>query len=147
MGMEVCACRGTDRLPIQEHLSGALGRVVRYQRSNGRCPAFDFLDGEIQKPMWKKFAGQFDALTKSPNYCNHQRFRPLSAKGKPLWEFKEHDHRLYCFRKVVANMIVVVLFNGWVKDKQGKTEKEAREIEKALGLYVEFMSEFPGGVI
>jgi hypothetical protein len=97
--------------------------------------------------MWKKFTGQFDALTKCPNYCNHQRFRPLSAKGKPLWEFKEHDHRLYCFRKVVANMIIVALFNGWVKDKQGKTEKEAREIEKALCLYAEFMNEFPGGVI
>ena len=95
--------------------------------------------------MQRRFFGQFDALTKVPSYCNQQRFRPLSGKGKPLWEFKEFDHRLYCFRKVVGTMIVVVLFSGWVKDKEGKTEKETREIEKAQDLYAEFIREFPKG--
>ncbi len=97
--------------------------------------------------MLKKFKGQMDALMKQgSDICNSQRFRPLTGKGKPLWEFKEHDHRLYCFRRVLrANLILVVLFSGWVKDKEGKTDKENREIEKALDLYMEFSEEFPGG--
>jgi len=99
--------------------------------------------------MRNKFAGQFDALMKmGAPYCNHQRFRPLNAPGKPLWEFKEHDHRLYCLRKEAQNtpnVIVVILFNGWVKDKRGKTEEENREINRALGLCKEFLNEFPGG--
>lgn len=78
-------------------------------------------------------------------YCNHQRFRPLSDRGKPLWELKEFDHRLYCYRGASSGFIALVLFNGWVKDKKGKTEREEREIEKALELYRDFMSEFPGG--
>jgi hypothetical protein len=96
--------------------------------------------------MLKRFNGQFDALTKTgADYCNHQRFRPLTGKGKPLWEFKEHDHRLYCFRRILrANLILVVLFNGWIKDKEGKTDREKREIEKAIDLYTEFSEEFPG---
>jgi hypothetical protein len=102
--------------------------------------------------MSKKFAGQFDALTKQgqgASYCNYQRFRPLSGRGKPLWEFKEHDHRLYCFRRVGQQntTVVLVLFNGWAKQKTGKTKKEHREIECAMEVYAEFMNEFPGGNI
>jgi hypothetical protein len=99
--------------------------------------------------MRKKFAGQFDALTKTgATFCNQQRFWGLHKEGKPLWEFKEHDHRLYCYR-IVRNgsAVVVVLFNGWVKDKKGKTEKEKREIGRALELLAEFLQEFPGGRI
>jgi hypothetical protein len=117
---------------------------MKYERANGRCPSSDFL-GDIEKSMLKKFAGQFDALTKMPKYSNQQRFWPLSEKGKPLWEFKEHDHRIYCFRSLVGNSVVIVLFNGWIKDKKGKTEKETREIEKAQTVYSEFLQEFPGG--
>jgi hypothetical protein len=96
--------------------------------------------------MQKKFKGQFDALTKiGAGYCNQQRFWPLHGNGKPLWEFKEHDHRLYCFRIVKGSSITVVLFNGWTKDKKGKTEREAREIQRALDVHAEFMEEFPGG--
>lgn len=99
--------------------------------------------------MSKKFAGQFDALTKQgASYCNYQRFTPLSERGKPLWEFKEHDHRLYCFRRVgPQNTIVLVLLNGWVKQKSGKIKKEHREIECAMEVYAEFMNEYQGGNI
>ena len=99
--------------------------------------------------MRRKFAGQFDAITKTGAlYENYQRFRPLRGHGKPLWEFKEFDHRLYCSRKVIQNLqgaVNLVLFNGWVKEKKGKTQKEEREIDKALSLYDEFLNEFPGG--
>lgn len=78
-------------------------------------------------------------------YNNQQRFWSLSGNGKPLWEFKEHDHRLYCARLVKGEKIIVVLFNGWIKDKPGKTERETREIQKALDLYKEFNCEFHGG--
>ena len=93
--------------------------------------------------MRKKFAGQFDALSKQgSSYENQQRFHPLHGKGKPLWEFKEHDHRFYCSRLVVdQTKVEIVLLCGWVKDKTGKTDKEDREIEKALDLMHEMENE------
>lgn len=135
-------------MPIRDHLSGGLARIVRYERAvNGRCPASDFLR-ELEGRERKKFAGQFDALTKiGSSYENHQRFTPLRGAGKPLWEFKESDHRLYCHRRSVGKYVEVVLFNGWVKDKAGKTDREDREIAKAQSLLEEFLSEFPGGNI
>lgn len=88
-------------------------------------------------------SGQFDALTKmGARYINSQRFTSLRGVGKPLWEFKEFDHRLYCFRRVIPpNSVVIVLLSGWVKQKKGKTNKEQREIQKAMDLYNEFLSE------
>jgi hypothetical protein len=128
-------------------VSGALARIVLYERRNRRCPASDFLKG-LDCQTEKKFRGSFDALTKmGAQYCNYQRFRPLGGPGKPLWEFKEFDHRLYCYRHVTQDAISTVLLNGWVKEKEGKTDKEDREIEKAQDLYAEFLSEFPGGNI
>ncbi len=130
---------------MREHVAGALARILKYERANGRCPACDFLD-ELDSRMEKRFAGQFDALTKlGSTYCNQQRFWPLHGAGKPLWEFKEHDHRLYCFRRAVQEAVTVVLFNGWVKEKRGETIKESREVEKALALYGGFLAEYPGG--
>jgi len=125
--------------------------MLRYERPNGRCPAGDFLDDRhLQQPMRKKFVGQFRALVvdQGAKYCNQQRFWPLHGNGKPLWEFKEHDHRLYCFRRVEDDgTVTIVLFNGWVKDKDGKTDREQREIEKALDLHKEFLREFPEGKV
>jgi hypothetical protein len=98
--------------------------------------------------MQRKFAGQFDALTKQGSrYCNQERFRPLRDKGKPLWEFKEHDHRLYCLRIAKQESVLAVLFSGWIKDKKGKGREEAREIEKAKSLYEEFQREYPRGIL
>jgi hypothetical protein len=96
--------------------------------------------------MRKRFAGQFDTLTKlGSEYCNQQRFWGLHGSGKPIWEFKEHDHRLYCVRQVVQQFVTVILLNGWVKQKKGRTEHEDREIERALCLYSEFLQESLGG--
>jgi hypothetical protein len=93
--------------------------------------------------MRKKFDGQFDALVKlGAEYENQQRIRPLHGKGKPLWEFKEHDHRIYCRRSVVdQTKVEIALLSGWIKDKEGKTDKEEREIEKALGYMHELEQE------
>ena len=133
-------------LPVCAHLIGNLARIVKYVRVNDRCPANGFLDG-LDRKMQKKFAGQFDALTKQgAEYENYQRFTPLRGRGRPLWEFKHFDHRLYCFRKAAsAKTVLIVLFNGWVKQKTGKTEKEDREIAHAMELYNQFMQEYPGG--
>lgn len=98
--------------------------------------------------MRQRFKGQFHALSTSVSpvsYVNQERFRPLQKDGKPLWEFKEHDHRLYCCRAVKGPRLIVVLLNGWVKDKEGKGKQEAREIQKALNLYAEFIEELNGG--
>jgi hypothetical protein len=134
-------------LPLRNVVSGRLARIFKYERINQRCPADDFFK-EIEKPMRKRFFGQCDALTKQgAGYVNHQRFCPLHGDGKPLWEFKEHDHRLYCIRAPVGTeRIDVVLLSGWTKDKRGKTEREDREIERAKSLYYEFLNEFPGGI-
>jgi hypothetical protein len=98
--------------------------------------------------MRERFDGQCRALTiTGASYANQQRFHPLHGEGKPLWELKEHDHRLYSVRTPVgADRIDLVLLNGWIKDKKGKTEKEDREIEKAKSLYAEFLKEYPGGI-
>jgi hypothetical protein len=97
----------------------------------------------LERKDSKKFAGQFDALTKmGTDFVNQQRFRALHGEGKPLWEFKEHDHRLYCSREVFdGDKISVTLFNGWTKDKEGRTRREDTEIEKALSLHGEFLTE------
>ena len=99
--------------------------------------------------MRKRFYGQLDALTKlGASYVNQQRFTPLHNQGKPLWEFKEHDHRLYCVRiPKQATTLEIVLFSGWVKQKSGKTGKEDRAIEHAKTVYEEFMKEYQGGNI
>ena len=136
-------------LPVRDYVSGELARVFEYWREGGRSPAADFLNS-IGWQMLKKFKGQFDALTKiGADYENYQRFRALAGAGKPLWEFKEFDHRLYCYRKVVqgSKALEVVLLSGWVKEKKGRTEKEDREIAKAHSLYGEFVDEYPGGQI
>lgn len=98
--------------------------------------------------MRKRFRGQFYALGQiGSEYCNHERFRPLTGDGKPLWEFKEFDHRLYCFRQPtnrIPGSVTIVLFNGWIKDKKGKRDEEKREITRAMNLYKEFSQEHPG---
>lgn len=89
-----------------------------------------------------------DAITKyGTGYRNPDRFRELHGAGKPLWEFKQFDHRLYCYRAVAGQSLTLVLFSGWVKQKKGRTDVEDREIGKALLLLREFMSEYPGGEI
>jgi hypothetical protein len=80
-------------------------------------------------------------------YQNPERFRLLTGAGRPLWEFKQFDHRLYCYRRVVGQFITLVLFNGWVKQKRGRTDVEDREIARGLDLLQEFMAEYPGGNI
>ena len=96
--------------------------------------------------MLDRFKGQFQTLTvMGAKYHNQQRFWGLSGDGKPLWEFKEHDHRLYCARLVMEERIIAVLFSGWIKDKKGKTEREKREVSRAITLYNEFVAEFKGG--
>jgi hypothetical protein len=92
--------------------------------------------------MRRRFAGSFDALTKmGADYVNRERFKPLRDRGKPLWEFKEHDHRLYCAREVNGKFVQVILFNGWSKDKDGRTKEEDSQIATAQSLLAEYQEE------
>jgi hypothetical protein len=75
------------------------------------------------------------------SYVNQERFKPLRDQGKPLWEFKEHDHRLYCVRTVIGASVEIVLLSGWVKDKEGKSKEELTQVKKALQLLEEYESE------
>jgi hypothetical protein len=89
--------------------------------------------------MLGRFKGSFGAVTKmGADYQMRERFTPLHGAGKPLWEFKEHDHRLYCARTAVGKFVDVVLLNGWVKDKQGKSKEEPRHIQAAQNLFTEY---------
>jgi hypothetical protein len=134
-----------EPLPTLEHISGELAQIVRYVRANERCPTDEFFKG-MDSRMVKKFKGQFTAITKKgESYSNDQRFTALRGYGKPLWEFKEFDHRLYCYRKVIPpSAVFLVLLSGWVKQKTGKTEKEQREIKRAMDLYEDFIKEQGG---
>jgi len=121
--------------------------VLEFERQNRRSPAQEFL-GELQRPIFTKFSGQFRALVvdQGAKYSNQQRFWPLHGKAKPLWEFKEKNHRLYCLRRDIGGgSVMVVLFNGWVKDKKKNSDREPREIQKALDLLAEFLAELPEG--
>jgi hypothetical protein len=70
-------------------------------------------------------------------YYNPQRFKALIGNGKPLWEFKEFDHRLYCYRECSGETVTVILLNGWTKQKKGKSKDEVAEIERAHRLFDE----------
>lgn len=92
--------------------------------------------------MKKKFQGAFRAIGIMGSSCHHgQRFKPLKGKGDPLWEFKEHDHRLYCVRNVNGSFVEVILLSGWSKDKEGKSKEESVQIESAMLLYQEYLEE------
>jgi hypothetical protein len=98
--------------------------------------------------MSKKFKGSFDALSKTgASYHNDQRFKAMIGNGKPLWEFKEHDHRIYCFRRVEGQRVAIVLLDGWIKDKEGRNKQEINRVQAAQSLLAEFLSEFPHGNI
>lgn len=132
-------------MPVRACHRGEMANILHYERANGRCPSREFFDGLDQRTA-KKFKGSFDALTKQgASYQNQQRFTPLHKLGKPLWEFKEFDHRFYCYRSITGNFVHIILFNGWIKEKVGKTQKEDREIERATNLYKDFLNEYPGG--
>lgn len=107
---------------------------MKFVRPSGRCPYDDFLK-DCHPNFQKKFKGSFGAITEyGSKYENHQRFTPLTRAGKPLWEFKEFDNRLYCLRTVDGDRVNVILFNGWEKQKDRKTERENSEIERAIQL-------------
>ena len=78
------------------------------------------------------------------DYVNSQRFKPLIKDGKPLWEFKEHAHRLYCARMVKGNAVEIILLNGWCKEKEGQSKEEDRQIATAIALYNEYLAEPKG---
>jgi hypothetical protein len=126
-------------VPLRERCTGEFGDVFDFERPSGRCPVADFLDGCDRKER-KKFDGSFGALLRmGSRYANHQRFKPLHDQGKPLWEFKEFDHRIYCARVVFGIKVRIVLLWGWVKDKAGKAKQEQNEIVTALHLYSEYL--------
>lgn len=93
--------------------------------------------------MANKFRGAFHALTvQGKEYVNDQRFKPLTKKaGKPLWEFKEHDHRLYCARIVRGSAVEIILLHGWSKDKKGPSKEEDQQVATAMTLYEEYLAE------
>jgi hypothetical protein len=142
-----CGCpriRSEDSLPIDWLVNNSRGQVGAYVRANGRSPANEFF-GEIEGRDLRKFEGQFDALTKcGKSYCIPDRFKPLRDSGKPLWEFKQHALRLYALRQVVDQRIVVILFNGWSKSKEGKTQRENDKIVQAKTLFAEYLNEKKG---
>jgi hypothetical protein len=154
----ICPCRVKAHisdclelsLPSRPIAIGDRGQINKYVRPGPeeRCPAEEFLDG-LERSARKKFEGKFDALAKNGTDIppNPQRYKPLIGKGKPLWEFKEHGDRIYCERLVISgNNVLITLFNGWSKDKEGRTKREDTEILKAQNLYREFRPKTGGSL-
>ncbi len=123
-----------------------MGRIGYYVRFNKRCPGKDFLEYECQQNFSKRFKGQFQQIVnhQGATCINDYRFYPLRGDGTPLWEFKEHDHRLYCSREVIGKGVEIVLFNGWIKDKKGKAKEERAQIKRAKTLLGEYGTEPKG---
>lgn len=115
--------------------------MLRYRRTNGRCQVEDFLDG-LDRSSQNKLKGEFGAVVlRGRKHENQHRFKALTGKGKPLWEFKEFDHRIYCARECRGEWVEVVLLYGWTKQKSGRSREEDAEIAKALRLLDEYESE------
>jgi hypothetical protein len=75
----------------------------------------------------------------------HERFTPLRRDpGKPLWEFKEGDHRIYCHRIADGLAVKIILLSGCVKDKN-RSKREDGEVLTAKNLLNEFLSLAGGG--
>ncbi|NMC34513.1 MAG: hypothetical protein GYA36_18990 [Veillonellaceae bacterium] len=124
---------------------GNKGRVVVYVRPNGRSPGKEFLESAYRH-LKKRFERAFDLFSRQGMSTASQRlFKPLNGEGKGLWTFKEHDHRLFCFRGPDwFGKSQIVLLGGWVKDKDSTVSggvEERREIGKAQVLKQECLKE------
>lgn len=72
----------------------------------------------------------------------------MTGADRTLWEFKEDNYRLYCFRKLVPpNSVIIVLFSGWVERRSHSSGNEKRKIKVAQFIYREFIDEYEGGSI
>ena len=121
------------RMALEPFLEGENlpGKVFLFVRDNTRVPVRAFLE-ELTGADQRKFQGNFRTLVQvGKTYRNRERFKPLRDEGKPLWEFKEHDHRIYCVRREVGDCVYAVLLFGWTKDKAGRHREETRSIERA----------------
>jgi len=129
--------RLADLVPTPEP---AKAEIFHFVRLGGRVPSEKFFT-DCEKQLRKRFYGSFGMLARlGGDYCGQTRFKPLREPGKPLWEFKEHDHRLYCVREFTSGVVRIVLLNGWVKDKT-KGQQENNEITTAQNLYREYLAE------
>lgn len=134
-------------MPLRIKVRGEFGAVYGFVRDNNDYPADKFLEvceGNFQT----RFRGSFDVLAKTGcDYESYVRFRSLHNEGKPLWEFKEHAHRIYAAREIFTigegrdqqKIAVVILFNGWKKGKDGKAKEEKIRIATAQTLYAEYL--------
>jgi hypothetical protein len=128
--------RGGDRVPLRQLVRGEFGVVYAFIRPNGRCPACDFLQS-LTVNLQNKFNGLFDAFVKQGAvFENYIEFKLLHGKGKPLWEFKQHEPRIYTVRERFGERFAIaVLLDGWVKGKSGKGKEEKTRIASAITLY------------
>ena len=74
------------------------GRIVAVTRSDGTCPALEYLD-ELPEEAVSAFEARFTRLLEQGRITNTQHFHKIGLKGKPaVWEMKTHDgpgRRLY----------------------------------------------------
>lgn len=127
-------------MALELHTRSGLMEVYFYPRQNGKSPAKDYWNSCDVKHR-KKFQGSFDALgAMGADYVNRERFIGLTDEGKPMWEFKEFDHRFYCSRELSGKSVRIVLLSGYVKDKS-KDKRERIEIAKAKTLLTEYLQE------
>lgn len=126
-------------------LGGPRGRLEVYTRPSGRTP-FEEFRKQADDHLWEKFERVFARFQQEGmGIAGNGVFKPLTGRGKGIWEWKQFDHRLYAFRGPdYGEAARVVLLNGWVKDKAaplGSGVEENRQIEKAVALRDECTTE------
>lgn len=120
---------------------GPKGRVVAYERPNGRAPSLQVLakaPAQVAKRLTRtcnRFAWHGFSIV------DNDSFKRNTREGSGLWALKAHDHRIYGFRE--ANLVdgreVLVLLSGWVKDKDFTIE-ERHQIASAQRLRTEYLA-------
>lgn len=123
---------------------GPKGRLEHYVRANGRSPYEEFREASAL-PLWERFQRVFARfLDEGLAIAGNGVFKPLTGRGKGIWEFKQFDHRLYAFRGPdYGKAARLVLLNGWIKDKDasiGAGIEENRQIEKAIAMKAECLA-------
>ena len=126
-------------------LQGPRGRLEVYTRPSGRTP-FEEFRKPVESHIWERFVRIFGRFQQEGmGIAGNSVFKPLTGRGKGIWEWKQFDHRLYAFRGPdYGTAARVVLLNGWVKDKDnsiGGGVEDNRQIEKAIALRDECLTD------
>lgn len=100
---------------------------------DGRCKVEGFLSG-LEKKHFIKLLVTMKRVDANTAYRHPERFKQLDG---PVFEFKSHLHRLFCFRAERG----FVCTDGIKKQKSARTKASDNAVENAAKLAEQFAKE------